>query len=318
MKTALITGITGQDGGYLAEFLLEKDYEVHGLIRRSASPNLWRLKNCLDRIKLIDGDLTDQTSLIGIVDKIKPDEIYNLAGQSFVPTSWTQPIHTADINALGVNRLLEAIKIVNPKIKFFQASTSEMFGKVESSPQNELTPFHPRSPYGISKVYAHYTTINYRESYGIFACSGIMFNHESPRRGDDFVSKRIVKQLVAIAKGKTDKIILGNLDAKRDWGYAPDYMEAAWLILQQENPDDYVIATGVTHSVREFVEECKNYLILKDITIEQDSSLYRPAEVYELCGNANKIYQKLGWKSKTGFKELIKLMVDYELGIMEN
>ena len=318
MKTALITGITGQDGGYLAEILLDKNYQVHGLIRRSASPNLWRLKDCIDRIKLIDGDLTDQTSLIGIVDKVKPDEIYNLAGQSFVPTSWTQPIHTADINALGVNRLLEAIKIVNPKIKFFQASTSEMFGRVESSPQDETTVFHPRSPYGISKVYAHYITINYRESYGIPACSGIMFNHESPRRGEDFVSKRITKQMVALAKKKTDKIILGNLDAKRDWGYAPDYMEAVWLILQQEIPDDYVIATGVTHSVREFVEECQNYLALKDIVIEQDPSLCRPAEVHELCGNATKIYQKLGWSPKIKFGELIKLMIDYELGTMEN
>lgn len=310
---ALITGITGQDGSYLAEILLEKNYEVIGMIRRSSNPNFERINHILNKVTLDYGDLSDQTSLYRIIEKYKPSEVYNLAAQSFVKTSFDQPILTSDITGLGTTRLLEAIKSINPKCKFYQASSSEMFGKIQSSPQNENTKFYPRSPYGTAKAYAHYMTVNYRESYKMFACSGILFNHESPRRGIEFVTKKIVHAAVSIKNKKQNELRLGNLNAERDWGYAKDYCEAMWLMLQQDEPDDYVIGTGEKHTVKEFCEitfnklnlDYKNYVVV-------DESFYRPAEVEVLLADICKAKNKLGWKPKTSFNELIDLMVESE------
>lgn len=313
-KSALITGITGQDGSYLAEFLLSKGYRVHGLVRRISTENLERIEHLLDRINLIPGDLMDQKSLITAVEAAGPDEAYNLAAQSFVPVSWDQPILTAELTALGVTRMLEAIRIVNDKIRFYQASSSEMFGKVREVPQTEKTPFHPRSPYGVAKVYGHWITVNYRESYGMYACSGILFNHESPRRGLEFVTRKITNEVARISLGLNDRLALGNLDAKRDWGYAGDYVRGMWLMLQQETPGDYVLATGETHTVREFVEiafahvglDYKKYVVV-------DPRFFRPAEVDLLLGDPSRAWEKLGWRPETTFDQLVKMMVDEDL-----
>ncbi|MCB0129246.1 MAG: GDP-mannose 4,6-dehydratase, partial [Caldilineaceae bacterium] len=289
MPTALITGVTGQDGSYLAEFLLEKGYTVVGMVRRTSTINFDRIKHIQDRIEIVQGDLLDQMSLIAILQEYKPEEVYNLAAQSFVPTSFTQPVLTGEFTALGVTRMLEAIRIVNPKIRFYQASSSEMFGKVVEVPQRESTPFYPRSPYGVAKVYGHWLTVNYRESYDIFGCSGILFNHESPRRGLEFVTHKITYGAVRIKLGLADELRLGNLESRRDWGYAGDYVQAMWLMLQQEQPDDYVVATGETHSVREFVEEAFGCLDLDwNDYVVQDPKFYRPAEVDLLVGDPSK------------------------------
>jgi GDPmannose 4,6-dehydratase len=314
MKTALITGVTGQDGSYLAEFLLAKGYKVFGMIRRLSTPNYERIQHLLETIELIQGDLLDQNSLANILYETQPEEVYNLAAQSFVPTSWTQPLLTGEITALGVTRLLEAIRIVNRKIKFYQASTSEMFGKVREVPQSERTHFYPRSPYGVAKVYGHWITVNYRESFDIFACSGIMFNHESPRRGHEFVSRKVTDGVGRIAAGKATELRLGNLDAKRDWGFAGDYVEAMWLMLQQDKPDDFVIATGKTHSVRDLVKTAFAAAGLeweKYVTV--DPRLVRPAEVDILVGDATKAHEKLGWYPKVSFEQLIKMMVEEDV-----
>lgn len=318
-KTALITGITGQDGAYLAQFLLSKGYKVIGMVRRTSTINFERIKNIQDKIEIVQGDLIDQLSLIDILKTHKVDEVYNLAAQSFVPTSWSQPVLTGEVTALGVTRVLDAIRAVNTKIKFYQASSSEMFGKVQEVPQTEKTRFYPRSPYGVAKLYGHWITINYRESYGIFACSGILFNHESPKRGIEFVTKKITDGVARIKYGYSKELRLGNLDAKRDWGYAGDYVEAMWLMLQQEKPDDYVIATGETHSVREFCEiafaraglDYKKY-------VKVDKKFYRPAEVDLLVGDPRKAKRKLKWKPKTTFKQLVEMMVDHDLAYYEN
>ncbi len=314
MKKALITGITGQDGSYLAELLLSKGYEVYGLVRRSSLENYERIEHIREKIKFVSGDLNDQTSLDEAIRKIQPDEVYNLAAQSFVPTSWEQPILTAEITGLGVLKLLEAIRKYKPDARFYQASSSEMFGKVKEVPQKETTPFHPRSPYGVSKVFGHYITVNYRESYNIFACSGICFNHESPRRGLEFVTRKISDGVARIKLGLANELHLGNLEAKRDWGFAKDYVEAMWLMLQQDKPDDYVIATGETHSVKEFVELAFSYVGLdwkKYVVVDQ--KLYRPAEVDLLVGDSTKARQKLGWKPKVTFKELVEMMVKHDI-----
>ncbi len=314
MKKALITGITGQDGSYLAELLLSKGYEVYGLVRRSSLENYERIEHIRDKLKFISGDLNDQTSLDEAIRKIQPDEVYNLAAQSFVPTSWEQPILTAEITGLGVLKLLEAIRKYKPDARFYQASSSEMFGKVKEIPQKETTPFHPRSPYGVAKVFGHYITVNYRESYNIFACSGICFNHESPRRGLEFVTRKISYGVARIKLGLANELRLGNLEAKRDWGFAKDYVEAMWLMLQQDKPDDYVIATGETHSVKEFVELAFSYVGLdwkKYVVVDQ--KLYRPAEVDLLVGDSTKARQKLGWKPKVTFKELVEMMVESDI-----
>ncbi len=313
-KKALITGITGQDGSYLAELLLEKGYEVYGMVRRSSLDRFDRIEHLQDSIELIQGDLADQTSLDDAVRSIEPDEVYNLAAQSFVPTSWNQPTLTGDVTGLGATRLLEAIRKNKPDAKYYQASSSEMFGKVREVPQRETTPFYPRSPYGVAKVYAHYITVNYRESYNLFAVSGILFNHESPRRGLEFVTRKITHTAAKIKLGLADELRLGNLDARRDWGYAGDYMEAVWLMLQQESPDDYVIATGETHSVREFVEEAFGHLGLdwqKYVVI--DKKFLRPAEVDLLVGDPSKARERLGWSPKVSFKELVRMMVDADI-----
>ena len=318
-KRALITGITGQDGSYLAEFLLSKDYEVFGLIRRTSTVNYERIKHIEDKITLISGDLLDQNSLINAIKESNPDEVYNLAAQSFVPTSWKQPVYTGETTAMGVARVLEAIRAVNPKIKFYQASSSEMFGKVREVPQTEKTKFHPRSPYGVAKLYGHWITINYRESYNMFCCSGILFNHESPRRGLEFVTRKVTNAAAKIKLGFSNELRLGNLDAKRDWGFAGDYAKAMWLMLQQHNPDDYVISTGITHSVRDLVQiafDCvnlnwKNYVIV-------DPKFVRPAEVELLLGNSTKALKKLGWAPETSFEELIKMMIEADLKRVEN
>lgn len=314
MKTALITGITGQDGSYLAEFLLEKGYKVYGMYRRRSVENFDRIQHLLDSIELIPGDLHDQNSLVNILAEVRPQEVYNLAAQSFVPTSFQQPILTGEVNALGVTRLLEAIRVIDKSIRFYQASTSEMFGHAKEVPQNENTPFYPRSPYGVAKVYAHWITVNYRESYGMFNCSGILFNHESPRRGLEFVTRKIAHGAARIKLGLANELRLGNLDAKRDWGYAGDYVKAMWLMLQQDKPDDYVIATGETHSVREFVELAFEYLDLdwRDY-VKIDQRFIRPAEVDILVGDASKARKILGWTPTVTFKELVHLMVDAEL-----
>lgn len=315
-KRALITGITGQDGSYLAEFLLEKGYEVYGLTRRSSSINNERIVHIEDRLKLLQGDLLDQSSLNAAVAESQPDEVYNLAAQSFVKTSWNQPVLTGEFTGLGVTRMLEALRIVNPKIKFYQASSSEMFGKVTETPQKETTRFHPRSPYGVAKVYGHYITLNYRESYDMFACSGILFNHESPRRGIEFVTRKISNAVARISLGKQKKIELGNLEAKRDWGFAGDYVEAMWLMLQQSEPDDYVIATGETHSVEEFVKLAFAAVGINDWKpyVDSNKSEYmRPAEVDTLIGDYSKSKEKLGWAPKTSFPSLVEMMVKSDL-----
>ncbi len=317
-KRALITGITGQDGSYLAEFLLEKDYDIVGLVRRSSTPSLTRIGSILDRISLVSGDLTDESSLISIIETAQPDEVYNLAAQSFVPASWDQPIFTSDVTAIGVLRLLEAIRAVNPRIKFYQASSSEMFGKAREVPQTEKTPFYPRSPYGVSKVYGHWITVNYRESYGMFACSGILFNHESPRRGFEFVTRKITRAAARIKQGLDRELFLGNLDARRDWGFAGDYVEAMWLMLQKDEPDTYVISSGQTHSVREFVEAAFNCAGLDYREyVKVDQKFFRPAEVDILLGNPAKAERELGWKPKVSFDDLVKMMVEHDLEVVE-
>ncbi len=316
MKSALITGITGQDGSYLAEFLLEKGYKVYGTVRRLSTPNMENIRNIQDDIELLSADLLDQTSLTEAIEQAKPDELYNLAAQSFVKASFDQPVLTGEFTALGVTRVLEAIRNVNPKIKYYQASSSEMFGKVVETPQKETTRFHPRSPYGVAKVYGHYITLNYRESYDMFACNGILFNHESPRRGIEFVTRKISHAVARIKLGKLKKLELGNIDAKRDWGYAKDYIEAMWLMLQQDKPDDFVVATGETHSVKEFIEIAFAHVGLKDwekyVSYNSPKHL-RPAEVDYLIGDSSKAKKVLGWEPKTSFKELVQIMVDSDL-----
>jgi GDPmannose 4,6-dehydratase len=311
---ALITGITGQDGSYLAEFLLEQGYEVVGLVRRTSTVNFERIGHIQDQITLVSGDLLDQTSLNQVVDKHRPDEVYNLAAQSFVQTSWQQPVFTGEVTALGVTRLLDAIRAVDSSIRFYQASSSEMFGKVREVPQKETTPFYPRSPYGVAKVYGHWITINYRESYGLHATSGILFNHESPRRGLEFVTRKVTDGAARIKLGLADQLALGNLDARRDWGYAGDYVRAMWLMLQQDQPDNYVVSTGETHSVQELCEAAFSYVDLDwKEHIVQDSRFMRPAEVDLLVGDASKAGQVLGWEPNVSFKELIEMMVKADL-----
>ncbi len=314
MPTALVTGVTGQDGSYLADFLLEKDYTVIGMVRRTSTINFDRIKHIQDKIEVVQGDLLDQMSLIGILQEYRPTEVYNLAAQSFVPTSFTQPVLTGEFTALGVTRMLEAIRIVDPKIRFYQASSSEMFGKVVEVPQRESTPFYPRSPYGVAKVYGHWITVNYRESYNIFGCSGILFNHESPRRGLEFVTHKITHAAARIKLGLADELRLGNLEARRDWGYAGDYVRAMWLMLQQDEPDDYVVATGETHSVEEFVQEAFSYLDLdwKQYVV-QDPRYYRPAEVDLLVGDPTKAGEQLGWEPSVDFRQLVRIMVDADM-----
>lgn len=338
MKKALITGITGQDGSYLAEFLLKKGYEIHGIIRRSSSFNTERIDHLyIDphvngvRLFLHHGDLSDSSNIARLIEKIKPDEIYNLGAQSHVRVSFDTPEYTADVDGIGTLRLLDAIKDLKIKTRFYQASSSELFGKVQEIPQKETTPFYPRSPYGCAKLYAYWITVNYRESYGIFACNGILFNHESPRRGETFVTRKITRGLVRILAGKDDCLYLGNLDSKRDWGYAKDYVEGMWLMLQQKSPDDYILATGEIHSVREFVEECCKFLGIelmwkgkgknevginertKEVIIKIDPKYYRPAEVDLLLGDPTKANKKLKWKSRTKFKDLVKIMIEADL-----
>ncbi len=311
---AIITGITGQDGSYLAELLLEKGYEVYGLVRRSSTEKFERINHIKDRVKLIQADLADQVSLIEAVGSIRPREVYNLAAQSFVPVSWNQPLLTGDITALGVTRILEAVRYVNKDIRFYQASSSEMFGHVRETPQTESTPFYPRSPYGVAKVYGHWITVNYRESYDMYACSGILFNHESPRRGLEFVTRKITDGVARIKLGLQSELRLGNLDAKRDWGYAGDYVRAMWLMLQQDTPDDYVIATEETHSVREFCELAFSRAGLNyDAYVKVDPKFYRPAEVHVLLGDCTKARKQLGWVPECSFAELVNRMVDADL-----
>jgi len=318
-KKALITGITGQDGSYLAEFLLSKGYEVFGLVRRTSILNFERIKHIQNKITLISGDLLDQNSLMNAIKESNPDEIYNLAAQSFVPASWKQPVFTGEATALGVARMLEAIRAVNPKIKFYQASSSEMFGKVREVPQTEKTQFYPRSPYGVAKLYGHWITVNYRESYNLFCCSGILFNHESPRRGLEFVTRKVTNTAAKIKIGLANELRLGNLDAKRDWGFAGDYVKAMWLMLQQHEPEDYVIATGATHSVKDLVQIAFDYVNLnwEDYVIV-DPKFVRPAEVKLLLGNSSKALKKIGWKSEVSFKELVIMMVNADLEIIKD
>ena len=318
-KRVLITGITGQDGSYLAEFLLNKGYEVFGLVRRTSILNFERIKHIQDRIELISGDLLDQNSLMNAIKESNPDEIYNLASQSFVPASWKQPVFTGEATALGVARMLEAIRAVDPKIKFYQASSSEMFGKVREVPQTEKTQFYPRSPYGVAKIYGHWITINYRESYNMFCCSGILFNHESPRRGLEFVTRKVTNTVAKIKLSLSNELRLGNLDAKRDWGFAGDYVEAMWLMLQQDEPDDYVISTGLTHSVKDLLQIAFDYVNLnwKDYVVV-DPKFVRPAEVKLLLGDPSKARKKLGWKPKISFEELVRMMVEADLEKVKN
>ena len=314
MPTAMITGINGQDGSYLAELLLKKGYKVVGMVRRSSTMNYERIEHLMDDITVVQGDLHDQGSLLGLIEEYEPAEIYNLAAQSFVPTSWNQPALTGDITALGVTRMLEAIRFVNPKIKFYQASSSEMFGKVLEVPQRETTPFYPRSPYGVAKVYGHWITVNYRESFNLFAVSGILFNHESPRRGLEFVTRKISDGVAKIKLGLAQKLHLGNLDAQRDWGFAGDYVEAMWLMLQQDHPDNYVIGTGETHSVREFCEIAFGHVGLDyNQYVVVDERFYRPAEVDLLVSDPAKARRQLGWELNVGFKDLVTMMVDADL-----
>lgn len=335
MKKAFITGVTGQDGSYLAEFLLEKGYEVFGLIRRTSTVSTERVSHLLHKIRLVDGDLTDQHSLTQAIRDVQPDEIYNLAAQSFIPTSFRQPVLTGEASALGVTRMLEAARISKPDAKFYQASSSEMFGKAVEIPQSETTPFYPRSPYGVAKVYGHWITVNYRESYNMFACSGILFNHESPRRGLTFITRKISMSVACIANdlkwipqneigeplvGKDGKIAIGNLDSKRDWGFAGDYVEAMWLMLRQPKPDDFVIGTGETHSVKEFLAAAFEIAGIKnwEDRVRTDKRFYRPAEVDLLIADPSKSRRKLNWKPKTSFKDLVKLMVEHDIKFVKN
>ena len=317
MPRALVTGITGQDGSFLAEFLLDKGYDVYGLIRRSSVVTDQRIRHLIDRVELIDGDLLDQLSLIKAMRTARPDEVYNLAAQSFVPTSWGQPVLTGEFTALGVTKMLEAVRVADWPVRFYQASSSEMFGKVQEVPQTENTPFYPRSPYGVAKVYGHWITVNYRESYNLYACSGILFNHESPRRGLEFAPRKIARAVARIKLGKQMEIRLGNLDARRDWGFAGDYVRAMWMMLQQDAPDDYVIATGETHSVAEFcelafrrvgIDNWRDYIVI-------DPALLRPAEVDLLIGDPTKAREKLGWQPEVSFEGLVNLMVDADLAM---
>ncbi|MBV9647807.1 MAG: GDP-mannose 4,6-dehydratase [Candidatus Eremiobacteraeota bacterium] len=313
-KTALITGITGQDGSYLAELLLQEGYRVVGMTRRSSTDVHERIEHIVERVDIVSGDLLDQTSMTNIIAQVRPDEVYNLAAQSFVPTSWTQPVLTGEFTALGVTRVLEAIRAIDPSIKFYQASSSEMFGKVAEAPQNERTPFYPRSPYGVAKVYGHWITVNYRESYGLFATSGISFNHESERRAKEFVTRKISDGVARIKLGLTQELRLGNLDARRDWGYAGDYVRAMWLMLQQPQPDDFVIATGRTHSVRDFVRLAFASVDLDyEKYVVQDLRFVRPAEVDVLIGDASKARELLGWQPNVTFEELVDTMVRADL-----
>ncbi len=333
MKRAFITGITGQDGGYLAELLLEKGYEIYALYRRNSNQRFDRIKHLLDKIHLIAGDMTDQSSLIDAIEVSKPDEVYNLAAQSFVAVSWKEPVFTAEVNALGVTRLLEAIKMKKPDAKFYQASTSELFGLVQETPQKETTSFHPRSPYSVAKLYGYWITVNYRESYNMFACNGILFNHESPKRGIEFVTRKITKAVAEIYRGEREFVSLGNLDAKRDWGYAGDYVKAMYLMLQQEKPDDFVIASGETHSVREFVEKAFKVVDIEiewkgqginEIGIDKKSGktivkinpqFFRPADVELLLGDPSKVKRELGWNPEVNFDQLVEMMVRSDLEI---
>ncbi|NJN65512.1 MAG: GDP-mannose 4,6-dehydratase [Chloroflexaceae bacterium] len=314
MNCAFITGITGQDGSYLAEFLLDQGYEVVGMVRRSSTVNFERINHIQDRVTLVSGDLLDEVSLISILREYRPQEVYNLAAQSFVQTSWVQPVFTGEVTALGVTRLLDAIRTVDPTIRFYQASSSEMFGKVLEVPQTETTPFYPRSPYGVAKVYGHWITVNYRESYGLHATSGILFNHESPRRGFEFVTRKISSHAARIKLGLAHELRLGNLESRRDWGYAPDYVRAMWLMLQQEAPGDYVVATGETHSVRDFVELAFDHVGLDYRQfVVQDERFMRPAEVDLLVGDCRKARDALGWQPEVTFEELVRRMVDADL-----
>ncbi|MBA7509077.1 GDP-mannose 4,6-dehydratase [subsurface metagenome] len=315
---ALVTGVTGQDGSYLAEFLLDKGYEVYGMVRRSSVENFNRIEHIRDKLKFVQADLLDQLSIIDAIKESRPDEIYNLGAMSFIPISWKQPVLTGEFTGLGVTRMLEAARHMNKNVKFYQASSSEMFGKAREIPQNEKTPFYPRSPYGVAKVYGHYMTVNYRESYDMFACSGILFNHESPRRGLEFVTKKVTYGAAKIKLGLADSLYLGNLDAKRDWGYAEDYIEAMWLMLQQNTPEDYVISTGESHSVKEWVETSFRCLDLdwrKYVKI--DKRFIRPVDVDLLVGDSSKAEKKLGWKTKVSFNELVKIMVEYDYNYLK-
>jgi GDPmannose 4,6-dehydratase len=314
MPRALITGITGQDGSYLAELLLGKGYEVWGMVRRASTESYERIEHLRDRLRFVQADLLDQPSLTSALTAAEPNEVYNLAAQSFVPTSWTQPVLTAEFTATGVTRMLEAIRQVDPSIRFYQASSSEMFGKVRETPQTELTPFHPRSPYGVAKCYGHYITVNYRESYGLFACSGILFNHESPRRGLEFVTRKVTDGVARIKLGLAEDLALGNLDARRDWGFAGDYVDAMWRMLQQDEPDDYVIATGVTNTVERLVELAFEHAGLeRDAHVGTDPALIRPAEVDLLVGDSTKARQRMGWTPSVDFEGLVRMMVDADL-----
>ena len=313
-KRAIITGITGQDGSYLAELLLERGYEVTGVVRRASAPNIWRIEHLIDRITLRPADLLDQLSLVRLIQEVRPHEFYNLAAMSFVPASWDQPLLTGEYNSMGVTRVLEAIRQVDPSIRIYQASSSEMYGRVREVPQTELTPFHPRSPYGVSKVFGHYITVNYRESYEMFAVSGILFNHESPRRGTEFVTRKVTEGVARIRVGLADHLSLGNLDACRDWGFAGDYVRAMWMMLQQDQADDYVIATGVTHSVRQLVEVAFGHAGIEwQKHVRIDPALLRPAEVDHLIGDATKAKRVLGWEPTVTFEQLIAMMVDADL-----
>ncbi len=316
-KRAFITGMTGQDGSYLAEFLLAKDYEVIGMVRRTSTVTFERIHHIQDKLTIVSGDLLDEVSLINVLREYQPHEVYNLAAQSFVQTSWGQPVFTGEVTALGVTRILDAIRIVDPTIRFYQASSSEMFGKVREVPQSEETPFYPRSPYGVAKVYGHWITVNYRESYGLHANSGILFNHESPRRGIEFVTRKISYAVARIKLGLQNELRLGNMDARRDWGYAPDYVRAMWMILQQDTPDDYVVSTNDTHSVLEFVELAFSHVGLnyQDYVV-QDERFIRPAEVDLLVGNSQKAREKLGWQPEVSFEELVQIMVDADLELV--
>jgi GDPmannose 4,6-dehydratase len=313
-KRALITGITGQDGSYLAEFLLSKGYEVHGMVRRSSDEKFDRIAHLRDRVKLHQGDLLDQYSMASLLTKVEPHEVYNLAAQSFVPTSWTQPVLTGEFTALGVTKMLEAIRHTAPKVRFYQASSSEMFGRVREVPQTELTPFYPRSPYGVAKAYGHHITVNYRESFGLFAVSGILFNHESPRRGLEFVTRKVSDGVARIRLGLADKLRLGNLEAKRDWGFAGDYVDAMWRMMQAEEPDDYVVATGHTHTVRRLCEIAFAHVDLDwKKYVDVDPQFMRPAEVDLLVGHPDKAQKRLGWEPKVSFEELVHMMVDADV-----
>src|SRR4051794_2279682 len=313
-RRALITGITGQDGSYLAELLLGKGYEVFGMVRRASTESFERISHLVDQVSLVQADLLDESSLVAALQESQPSEVYNLGAQSFVPTSWRQPVLTAEFTAVGVTRLLEAMRRVDPAIRFYQASSSEMFGKVREVPQSEQTPFYPRSPYGVAKAYGHFITVNYRESYGLYAASGILFNHESPRRGLEFVTRKITDGVARIKLGLADELRLGNLDAERDWGFAGDYVEAMWLMLQQEEPDDFVIATGETHSVQQFLDVAFAHVGLEPAKhVKTDPAFLRPAEVDQLVGDASKARAKLGWEPRVSFRELAEMMVDADL-----